>query len=89
MTPKEIATHYQAKTFESPEAAIEAGFTLGEKLTTRNVWNKASAAQAIIAKLLTKRSKGEAAEIGLVIDQYAVTGCYLPPGNASVSPAGA
>ncbi|MDQ3474747.1 MAG: hypothetical protein M3447_13530, partial [Acidobacteriota bacterium] len=41
MTPKEIAAHYDAKVFESPEAAKVAGFVLGETATPRNVWNKA------------------------------------------------
>ena len=30
MTPKEIATHYDAKVFDSPEAAKVAGFVLTE-----------------------------------------------------------
>lgn len=78
MTPKEIAAHYEAKVFESPEAAKVAGFVLTETAAPRNVWNKASAAQSIVIKLAEKRESGEAREIGLVIEPWSVTGCYLP-----------
>ena len=78
MTPKEIAAHYEAKTFDSPEAAKVAGFVLGETMAPRNVWNKASAANAIVLKLVDKRASGEAEEIGLVIEPWRVTGCYKP-----------
>jgi len=82
MTPKEIATHYEAKVFETPEAAKVAGFVLTETLSPRNVWNKASAANAIVLKLVEKRRKGEAEEIGLVIEAWSVTGCFRPSGSA-------
>ena len=78
MSPKEIATHYNAKVFDSPESAKVAGFVLTETLAPRNVWNKASAASAIVLKLVAKRSSGEAEEIGLVIEPWRVTGCYKP-----------
>ena len=78
MSPKEIAAHYEAKVFDSPEAATTAGFTLTETHEPRNVWNKASAATAIISKLAKKRSTGEATEIGLIIEPWKVTGCYVP-----------
>ena len=78
MTPKEIAAQYDAKVFETPEAAKVAGFVLTETMAPRNVWNKASAAQAIVTKLLDKRTTGEATEIGLIIEAWTVTGCYLP-----------
>jgi hypothetical protein len=78
MTPKEIALHYEAKVFESPEAAKVAGFVLTETHSPRNVWNKASAAQSIVLKLVEKRAHGVAQEIGLVIEPWSVTGCYLP-----------
>ena len=78
MTPKEIAAHYDAKIFDSPDAAKVAGFVLGETLAPRNVWNKASAASAIVLKLVDKRESGEAEEIGLVIEPWRVTGCYKP-----------
>jgi hypothetical protein len=78
MTPKEIAAQYEAKVFDTPEAAKVAGFVLTETMAPRNVWNKASAAQAIVSKLADKRSSGEAQQIGLVIEPWSVTGCYLP-----------
>jgi hypothetical protein len=78
MTPKEIATHYDAKVFDSPEAAKTAGFVLTETAAPRNVWNKASAANAIVLKLVEKRESGDVGEIGLVIEPFQVTGCYKP-----------
>jgi hypothetical protein len=78
MTPKEIATHYDAKVFDTPDAAKVAGFVLTETAEPRNVWNKASAASAIVLKLVEKRTKGEVEEIGLVIEPFRVTGCYKP-----------
>ena len=78
MTPKEIAAQYEAKIFDTPDAAKVAGFVLTETMTPRNVWNKASAANAIILNLVKKRAAGEAAEIGLVIEPWSVTGCYKP-----------
>jgi len=78
MTPKEIAAHYSAKVFETPEAAKVAGFVLGETAAPRNVWNKASAASAIVLKLVERKEKGEVEDIGLVIEPFRVTGCYKP-----------
>ena len=78
MTPKEIATHYDAKVFDTPEAAKAAGFELTETAAPRNVWNKASAASAIVLKLVEKRFGGEVEDIGLVIEPFRVTGCYKP-----------
>jgi hypothetical protein len=78
MTPKEIATHYEAKIFDTPEAATEAGFVLTDKHAPRNVWNKASAAQALLLKLRDQKEAGEIKEIGLVNEPFSVTGCYLP-----------
>jgi len=76
MTPKEIAARYDAKVFDTPAAALEAGFVLTETAEPRNVWNKASAASAIVLKLVDKKSRGEAEEIGLVVESWRVTGCY-------------
>jgi len=78
MSPKEIAAHYQAKVFDTPDAATGAGFTLTETHEPRNVWNKASAAQSLLLTLRDKRDKGEIKEIGLVLEPWRVTGCYLP-----------
>ena len=79
MNPKEIAAQHDAKVFDSPEAAKVAGFVLWESMAPRNVWNKASAANAIVLKLLDKKESGEVEEIGLVIEPWRVTGCYKPP----------
>ena len=78
MSPKELAAHYNAKVFETKEAAEAAGFVVTETHSPRNTWNKASAAQAIMHKLLAKRASGEAKEIGMVLENYSVSGCYLP-----------
>ena len=78
MTPKEIAAQYEAKVFDTPEAAQVAGFVLTETMEPRNVWNKASAAMAIVNNLADKRASGAASEIGLVIEAWRVTGCYVP-----------
>lgn len=78
MTPKEIAAQYEAKVFDSPDAAKVAGFVLMETMTPRNVWNKASAASAIVLKLVAQKARGEVEEIGLVIEPWSVTGCYRP-----------
>ena len=78
MTPKEIATHYDAKVFDSADAAENAGFVLTETAAPRNVWNKASAATSIVLKLLKRKTDGEVTEIGLVIEPWRVTGCYKP-----------
>ncbi len=85
MSPKEIAAHYEAKVFDTPEAAKVAGFVITETLAPRNVWNKASAAQSLALKLRDKKEKGEAKEIGLVIGPWSVTGCYVPaePGETA------
>jgi hypothetical protein len=82
MSPKEIAAHYEAKVFDTPEAATSAGFTLVETHAPRNVWNKASAAQSLILKLRDQKDRGEVKDIGLVIEPWKVTGCYLPNENA-------
>lgn len=78
MTPKEIAAHYSAKVFDTPEAAQGAGFVLTETAAPRNVWNKASAASAIVLKLVERREGGEVDEIGLVIEPFKVSGCFKP-----------
>ena len=78
MTPKEIAAHYNAKVFDTPQAADVAGFVLTETAAPRNVWNKASAASAIVLKLVQQKASGGVDEIGLVIEPWRVTGCYKP-----------
>ena len=76
MNSKELATHYDAKVFDTKEAAEASGFVLTETMSPRNVWNKASASQAIMHKLLEKKRNGEASDIGLVIENHSVTGCF-------------
>ena len=78
MTPKEIAAHYNAKVFDTPEAAQAAGFVVTETAAPRNVWNKASAASAIVLKLVERREGREVEDIGLVIEPFRVSGCYKP-----------
>ena len=78
MSPKEIAAHYSAKVFDTPDAAQTAGFVLTETAAPRNVWNKASAASAIVLKLVDRRESGEVEDIGLVIEPFRVSGCYKP-----------
>ena len=83
MTPKEIAAQYDAKVFDSPDAAENAGFVLTESAQPRNVWNKASAASAIVLKLVQQKSRGDAEEIGLVIEPWRVIGCYKAADNTN------
>lgn len=85
MTPKEIAAQHEAKVFDTPAAATAAGFVLTETMTPRNVWNKASAANAIVLSLVKKKAAGEVEEIGLVVEPWSVTGCYKPA--AAIAPA--
>ncbi len=81
MSPKELATKYEAKVFETAEAAMSAGFVLTDSMSPRNVWNKASATQAILFKLLALKKSGQAAEVGLVLEPWSVTGCYKKNGG--------
>jgi hypothetical protein len=83
MSPKEIAAHYEAKVFDTPEAATRAGFVLTETHAPRNVWNKASAAQSLMLRLRDQKDKGEIREFGMVIEPWKVTGCYLPNESSS------
>jgi hypothetical protein len=76
MSPKELAARYEAKVFDTKEAAEAAGFVVTETHTPRNIWNKASAAQALMHNLLARRASGEATEIGLVLENHSVSGCY-------------
>lgn len=81
MNTKETAQHYGAKIFDSPEAARAAGFVLRERLAPRNVWNKASAAQSLLLKLLEEKRNGAIEEVGIVIEPMSVTACYKPSGQ--------
>lgn len=84
MHPRELAAHYGAKVFDGVAAAEAAGFVITTRLAPRNVWNKASAAQAIMFELRQKLKKEEAAEVGLIIEKDSVTGCFLPTSAATL-----
>ena len=81
MSPKEIATKYGAKVFDSKEAAENAGFVVTQTYAPRNVWNKMSATHAIMHSLKNLLKEGVASEIGLVLESFKVSGCYLPKQN--------
>jgi hypothetical protein len=76
MHPQDLAKKYEAKVFDSAQAAETAGYALGQSLTPRNAWNRDSAAQSIFYDLLRRKRGGELAEIGLVLDGNSVTGAY-------------
>ena len=76
MHPQDLAKKYDAKVFDSTEAARAAGYTLGETMTPRNAWNRDSAAQSIFYELLRRKRAGELSEIGLVLDGYTVAGAF-------------
>jgi len=76
MHPKDLAAKHDVKVFDSPEAAAKEGFTLGERLTTRNVWNRDSSASAVLYDLIGKRKRGEVDSVALVLDPFGVTGAY-------------
>ncbi|HEX7176567.1 MAG TPA: hypothetical protein VF240_14975 [Pyrinomonadaceae bacterium] len=76
MHPKDLAAKHDVKVFDSPEAAAKEGFALGERLTTRNVWNRDSSASAVLFDLIGKRKRGEVEAVALVLDPFGVTGAY-------------
>jgi hypothetical protein len=76
MHPQDLAKKYDAKVFDSTQAAETAGYTLGQSMQPRNAWNRDSAAQAIFYELLRRKQRGEVSEIGLVLDGSAVTGAF-------------
>ena len=76
MHPKDLAAKYEVKVFDSPTAAETAGFQLGQRMSPRNVWNRDSAASAILFDLIGKRKRGEVAEIALVLEIGTVTGAF-------------
>ena len=78
MHPKDLAARYEVKVFDAPAAAEAAGYTLGQRMSPRNVWNRDSAASAIIFDLISKRKRGEVSDIALVLQVDSVTGCYKP-----------
>ena len=76
MHPKDLAAKYEVKVFDAPSAAEAAGFRLGQRMAPRNVWNRDSAASAILYDLISKRKRGEVSDIALVLEIGSVTGCY-------------
>ena len=76
MHPKDLAAKYEVKVFDSPSAAEAAGFRLGQRMSPRNVWNRDSAASAILFDLIGKRKKGEVSEIALVLETNAVAAAF-------------
>jgi len=76
MHPKDLAAKYDVKVFDSPAAAEKDGFTLGQRMSPRNVWNRDSAASAIVYDLIGKRKRGEVSDIALVLETGAVAGAF-------------
>jgi hypothetical protein len=76
MHPKDLAAKYEVKVFDAPPAAEAAGFTLGQKMSPRNVWNRDSAAAAVLYDLIGKRKRGEVTDIALVLEVNGVTGAF-------------
>ena len=76
MHPKDLAAKYEVKVFDSPAAAEAAGFQMGQRMSPRNIWNRDSAASAILFDLIGKRKRGEVSEIALVLEINAVAGAF-------------
>jgi methylphosphotriester-DNA--protein-cysteine methyltransferase len=76
MHPKDLAAKYEVKVFDSPTAAEAAGFRLGQRMSPRNVWNRDSAASAVLFDLIGKRKRGEVSEVALVLEVGSVAGAY-------------
>ena len=76
MHPKDLAAKLDVKVFDSPAAAEAAGFQLGQRMSPRNLWNRDSAASAIVYDLIGKRKRGEVSEIALVLQVDSVTGAF-------------
>lgn len=76
MHPKDLAAKYEVKVFDAPAAAEAAGYTLGQRMLPRNVWNRDSAASAIIFDLISKRKRGEVSDIALVLQVDSVTAAF-------------
>ena len=76
MHPKDLAAKYDVKVFDAPAAAEAAGFQLGQRMSPRNVWNRDSAASAILFDLIGKRKRGEVSEIALVLETGSVAGAF-------------
>ncbi len=76
MHPKDLAAQHGVKVFDTPAAAEAEGYTLGQRMSPRNVWNRDSAAAAVLHGLLRRKKSGEADDIALVLEVNSVTGAY-------------
>lgn len=76
MELKELADQHGVKIFDKREAAEAEGYTFAETYEPRNVWNRQSAVTSTVYKLLAMKRRGEASDIGVVLDTWSVTGCY-------------
>jgi methylphosphotriester-DNA--protein-cysteine methyltransferase len=76
MHPKDLAAKHDVKVFDTPAAAEAAGYQLGQRMSPRNVWNRDSAASAIIYDLIGKRKRGEVSDIALVLEINAVAAAF-------------
>lgn len=81
MHPKDLAAKYEVKVFDSPSAAEAAGFSLGQRMSPRNVWNRDSAASAVLYDLIGKRKRGEVEDIALVLETGSVTAAFKKEGE--------
>ena len=76
MHPKDLAARHDVKVFDSPAAAEKEGFTVSQRMSPRNVWNRDSAASAIVYDLIGKRKRGEVSDIALVLETNSVAGAF-------------
>ena len=76
MHPKDLAARYDVKVFDSPSAAEAAGFQLGQRMSPRNIWNRDSAASAILFDLLRRKKGGEVSDVALVLEVGSVAGAF-------------
>ena len=76
MHPKDLAAKLEVKVFDSTAAAEAAGFQLGQRMSPRNLWNRDSAASAILFDLLRKKKSGEVSEVALVLEVSSVAGAF-------------
>ncbi|HEX8472495.1 MAG TPA: hypothetical protein VF666_00540 [Pyrinomonadaceae bacterium] len=76
MDLKELAEQHDVKLFDKLEDAEAEGYTLTETMRPRNVWNRQSAYTATLYKLAGMKRRGEATQIGIILDPWSVTGCY-------------
>ena len=86
MHPKDLAARHDVKVFDSPAAAEKEGFTLGQRMSPRNVWNRDSAASAVLFELIGKRKRGEVSDIALVLEVGSVAAAFKSRESEIVNP---